>query len=151
TSGQRRRVPDLATTLNLTRTLTAVSVELADLSAIPEGAALPTRADNTLYRGGGNVFAYILTSGQNRAVPNATTLRHSGHDVTALLPISAQDASLIPDGPALPSTSRFVSPPSADTPLVLLPVRLETRFQGAELWLRIYPDDVHLNSFEPQL
>ena len=36
-------------------------------------------------------------------------------------------------------------------PLVLLPVRLETRFQGSELWLRVYPDDVHINSFEPEL
>jgi len=151
TAGQRRRVPDLATSLILTKTLTALSVELADLNAIPEGAALPSRADNTLYRGTGKVFAYILASGQKRAFPNATTVRDSGHDVNALLPISVQDASLIPDGPTFPSTSRFLFPPSADTPLVLLPVRLETRFQGAELWLRIYPDDVHINSFEPQL
>ena len=28
---------------------------------------------------------------------------------------------------------------------------METRFQGTELWLRIYPDDVHVNSFEPEL
>ena len=151
TAGVRRRVPDLATSLILTRTLTAVSVELADLQAIPEGPALPTRAENTLYNGTAGAFAYVVSSGQKRAFPNATTFRDAGHDISALLPIGAIDAALIPDGPAFPSTSRFLSPPSADTPLVLLPVRLETRFQGAELWLRVYPDDIHTNSFEPQL
>jgi len=151
TSGQRRRVPDIATAVILTRSLTVVSVELADLTAIPEGAALPTRADNTLYQGTAGAFAYVLTAGQKRAVPNATTLRDAGHDVTALLPISDVDAALIPDGAPFPSTSKFLTPPAAETPLVLLPVRVETRFQGTELWLRVYPDDVHVNSFEPEL
>jgi hypothetical protein len=151
TNGQRRKSPDLATTLILTRSLTLESVELADLSAIPEGPALPSRADNTLYRGTGGAFAYILASGTKRAFPNATTLRDGGHDFSALLPLSSIDAALIPDGAPFPSTSRFLTPPSADTPLVLLPIRLETRFLGTELWLRVYPDDVHVNSFEPQL
>jgi len=89
TSGQRRRVPDVATALILQHSgLQAISVELADLTAIPEGAALPTRAENTLYRGTAGAFAYILTGGQKRAFPNATTLRDAGHYATALLPIS---------------------------------------------------------------
>lgn len=76
TSGQRRRVPDLATVLILEHSgVQAVSVELADLTAIPEGTALPTRADNTLYRGTAGAFAYILTAGRKRAFPDATTLR----------------------------------------------------------------------------
>jgi hypothetical protein len=151
TAGQRRRVPDLATTLILTRAQAVIAVELADLTAIPEGPALPTRADNTLYRGTAGAFAYILAAGQKRAFPNATTLRDAGHDITALIPISDADATLMPNGAPFPSTSRFLSPPSADVPLILLPMRLETRFQGSELWLRVYPDDVHINSFEPQL
>ncbi len=151
TAGLRRRVPDIATTLILTHSLPAVSVELADLTAIPEGPMLPTRADQTLYRGTVGAFAYILASGTKRAFPDATTLRDAGHDVAALIPISDVDAALIPNGAPFPSTSRFLSPPSAETPLALLPVRLETRFQGNELWLRVYPDDVHINSFEPLL
>src|SRR6516165_3117937 len=44
----------------------------------------------------------------------------------------------------------------ASTPLLLLPVNLETRFMtsaaGApELWVRIYPDAIAINSHEPEL
>ena len=43
----------------------------------------------------------------------------------------------------------------ARTPLLLLPVNIETRFidsSGAsELWVRIYPDQIAINTFEPEL
>ena len=42
-------------------------------------------------------------------------------------------------------------PISTDFPVVLFPVRLETRFFGAELWIRIYPDTVHIDTHEPEL
>ena len=36
-------------------------------------------------------------------------------------------------------------------PLALFPVRLETRFFGTELRIRVYPDKVHLDSHDPAL
>src|SRR4051794_35293716 len=50
------------------------------------------------------------------------------------------------------------SPPdslASDLPLALLPVRLETRYVGGasdrQLQIRVYPDDVHVDSYEPLL
>ncbi|TRW86253.1 hypothetical protein FK535_07255 [Mycolicibacterium sp. 018/SC-01/001] len=45
---------------------------------------------------------------------------------------------------------------NGDLPLLLLPVRLETLYQpgklgGAELWIRVYPDDIHIDGHETGL
>src|SRR4051812_18330443 len=50
---------------------------------------------------------------------------------------------------------------SADRPVLLLPARLETRFGdasvfgdgtvGSELWMRIYPDQIAIDTHEPAL
>lgn len=36
-------------------------------------------------------------------------------------------------------------------PLLLLPVRLETRFEGTDLKIRLYPDQIHLDAHDPRL
>jgi hypothetical protein len=43
----------------------------------------------------------------------------------------------------------------AGTPVLFLPARIETRFidldSGSELWVRVFPDQISVNSFEPEL
>jgi hypothetical protein len=156
TAGQRRRVPDVQTQIILSQEgLPFLQVEAEDLTAIPEGSALPTRMDGTLYKGPGKPFAYIMQGGSKLAFPDAATLRDRGFDFKILLPIAASDLSFIPDGAPYATSGHFLSPPASNVPLVLLPVRLETRIQNVsgtiELWLRVYPDDIHVDSFEPQL
>src|SRR5262249_35356970 len=58
-------------------------------------------------------------------------------------------------GPA-PGPSPVPGPVPGDaTPLLLLPVRIETRFAGSgdssELWIRVYPDQVMANAHHPEL
>jgi hypothetical protein len=129
------------------------TIAFDDALLISDGDPLPTRQDGTVYQGSGAVFAWLLAGGYRTAMPDATSLLYSGHWTATPLAISADDLAWIPELPAQPSTSKFLKPPPATVPLLLLPVRVETRFQMAqnELWLRVYPDDVHINSFEPEL
>jgi hypothetical protein len=55
-----------------------------------------------------------------------------------------------------PSASRGPTGLAAQTPLLLLPVNIQTRFVNqqkgsAELWVRIYPDQIAVDSHEPEL
>jgi hypothetical protein len=57
---------------------------------------------------------------------------------------------------ATASPQWFAVPPRGEVPIAFLPVRIETRFGKAsdgssQLWVRVFPDDVHVNSFEPAL
>ena len=50
-----------------------------------------------------------------------------------------------------PSAEEEVARLSPEYPILLLPVRIETRFVGDELLLRVYPDEIVADSFEPEL
>src|SRR5215471_15343348 len=61
----------------------------------------------------------------------------------------------IPNVPLTPELQEQLSP-AAGCPVVMFPVRLETRYflqpdNSAELRVRIYPDKVHIDTYEPEL
>lgn len=63
-----------------------------------------------------------------------------------------------PNIPNIPNTADVATPLSSGParPVVLFPVRLETRFfkladGSSELRVRVYPDSVHIDSHEPAL
>ncbi len=65
-------------------------------------------------------------------------------------------AELLEAFAAVADPSTAVTQWSGDTPILLLPVRLETRFHRTEdgrdeLWVRIYPDDCAVDTFEATL
>lgn len=49
------------------------------------------------------------------------------------------------------SPKRLAENLSAEVPVMLLPLRIEAKFQGAELWVRAYPDDLQVVTHEGQL
>jgi len=58
-------------------------------------------------------------------------------------------------GPVVPVPEQLLGQLDTGVPITLLPVRLETRFgasgPGSELRIRIFPDDIHVDSHEPEL
>jgi hypothetical protein len=60
-------------------------------------------------------------------------------------------AELLPEPPAFPDLPGQLS---SDCPIVFFPIRLETKYggpHGAELHIRIYPDDLHIDTHETRL
>ncbi len=41
--------------------------------------------------------------------------------------------------------------PISNIPILLFPLKIETRFVGDELWIRVFPDSVFLQSHNPNL
>ena len=49
------------------------------------------------------------------------------------------------------ATAQLLGNIASGSPVVLLPVRVETRWIGPELWVRIFPDELEIDSHEPAL
>lgn len=75
-------------------------------------------------------------------------------DTKATLPPSPVGTPVTPVKP--PGGNPVPTVLDAQTPLLLLPVNIETRFMdvstsASELWVRIYPDQIAINAHEPEL
>jgi hypothetical protein len=153
----RRPMPDRVT-LNFILAQTGQTVrEVTDasLAAIAVGAPVPSRRDGILYRGPDGALD-LMGSGQRRRVPDFTTLRSLGLSAQTPVAITAADRQAIPAGAAFASTSWFAVVRPANVPIAFLPLRIETRFATdssgqLQLLVRAFPDDIHVDSFEPQL
>jgi hypothetical protein len=158
TDSVKRAVPDTVTLALAMAQAGQASVKMvadATLAAMKTGPAVPSRKDGVVYRGTDKAVDQ-MRGGLRCRIPDATTQRSLGIWGQKFLAITDADRASIPAGRAIGSTSWFAVPPTSSVPIAFLPMRLETRFMSdtsgqPQLWVRAFPDDVHVNSFEPEL
>src|SRR5262245_34274299 len=97
----------------------------------------------------------MLTPDQLAAAQEALARALEAQSAVQAELVKARDAFEILRKALLDSQAAAIGAVSGEIPLVLLPVRLETRFQTvndlADLLIRIYPDDLHVDTHEPGL
>jgi len=82
-------------------------------------------------------------------------------DRTTFAGAGTREAEVLIDFSQFTDPRRAITQFNDNTPILLMPVRLETRFksfinpdtggQTSQLWVRVYPDDCWIDSFEPTL
>jgi hypothetical protein len=92
---------------------------------------------------------------QGRSVPRAEPGEKAGLLLRGIRrpPVGTVLESLDASPPEASTTLDTVklSDRTTELPLLLLPLRLETSFEGRHLRIRAYPDQVHVDSFDPRL
>ena len=114
-------------------------------SSSPAAAAATAKLDR-LRRDRGDDADVTVLAAREKARADAELVRHRG-EVEALRGRYLGELVAVLDRGA---DADFVSL-DASLPLVLLPVRIETRFRGRDLLIRVYPDEIAADSHEPEL
>ncbi|MFL6139403.1 MAG: hypothetical protein ACJ74O_16590 [Frankiaceae bacterium] len=86
-----------------------------------------------------------LAAESERAAADATDVRGKLRETADALRRAMDEHERLSD-PTVAVTSL-----DGQVPLLLMPLRIETRFKGTELWVRAYPDEWALDTFEPEL
>ena len=107
-----------------------------------------------LRRGGGNIFTRLRLQAQLGGLQVQLNVLRGRLQATdqQIVALNRRTELLVAEQKLHDSLGEM---PDATLPVVLLPVRIETRFVSTgethELWVRVYPDDLHLDSHEPEL
>ena len=111
----------------------------------------------------------VLTSGNAQQAAQMSQLQQQRTKAQAALTqqLNAQAAAVVSEGKLVQTFADLTDPRKAiaqfddATPILMMPVRLETRFKNlspagapapvVELWVRIFPDDCWIDTFDPVL
>lgn len=85
------------------------------------------------------------------AAPDDEHLKHAAQQAQQHLDDVTKRRAVAVDGFATFTDPRTRALLTDAVPLLLLPARLETRFLGTDLLVRIYPDECSVDSFDPEL
>jgi hypothetical protein len=113
-------------------------------TSLADKTALVNALSRTLAANDPNLAQAI--SDQQTAITTLGTARNSELQARAALQTAL--TSWLPRDPTADAALL-----EAQTPIVLFPIRIETRFMTAqrELWVRVYPDEIFADSHEPDL